>query len=195
MTGSGERRSPAGGPAQEAEPDGGGEDTPQTGGLLIDIVADGGDWAFVPDVEAVVMAAAQAAARFPQSRLSGASAAVALSSDTAVSTLNTAYRGQPKSTNVLSFPAFAAARQEHGAERFIGDVVLAAGTIAAEAADQGIPPVHHLQHLVIHGLLHLTGYDHQTDAEAEAMETLEATILASLGITDPYAEDGADPPR
>jgi probable rRNA maturation factor len=73
----------------------------------------------------------------------------------------------------------------------LGDVVLAAETIRREAAEQAIAPGHHLQHLVVHGLLHLLGYDHQTDVEAEEMEGLESEILASIGVADPYAAPAA----
>jgi probable rRNA maturation factor len=71
--------------------------------------------------------------------------------------------------------------------RHMGDVVLAAETILDEASEQGIAPVQHLQHLVVHGLLHLLGFDHDTAAKAEAMERLEVQILATLGVSDPYA--------
>ncbi len=70
--------------------------------------------------------------------------------------------------------------------------MLAAETVAREAAERGIPPVHHLQHLVIHGLLHLLGFEHETDAEAEDMERLETEILATLAIADPYASAGIE---
>ena len=73
----------------------------------------------------------------------------------------------------------------------MGDVVLAAETVRHEVADRGIEPRHHLQHLVVHGLLHLLGYDHQTEAAAEEMEGLEAEILATLGVADPYAAPAA----
>ena len=71
---------------------------------------------------------------------------------------------------------------------YLGDVVLAAETVVLEAAERGIAPTAHLQHLVVHGLLHLLGFDHDTDAEAERMEHLETEILATLGIANPYAE-------
>jgi probable rRNA maturation factor len=84
---------------------------------------------------------------------------------------------------VLSFSAPASDQQI----RFLGDIGLAAETVAREAEEQGIPFVDHLQHLVVHGLLHLKGYDHQSPADAEVMEALEVRILATLGIADPYA--------
>jgi probable rRNA maturation factor len=82
---------------------------------------------------------------------------------------------------------------EPGAPPFLGDIVFAAETVIGEAEDRGIPPAHHFQHLVVHGLLHLLGFDHETDAEAERMERLERMILARLGIPDPYADEAAAP--
>jgi probable rRNA maturation factor len=91
-------------------------------------------------------------------------------------------------TNVLSFPA---GENPHG---HIGDVALALGVCAAEARAQAKPLADHLRHLVAHGVLHLVGYDHEAEAEAETMEALEREILADLGVPDPYAErDGASP--
>jgi probable rRNA maturation factor len=104
-----------------------------------------------------------------------------LADDEAVRDLNARFREQDKPTNVLSFPA--PANPEH----FLGDVALAYGVCAREAAEQGKPLAHHLQHLVIHGVLHLLGYDHIGDDEAEVMEGLERNVLAGLGVPDPYA--------
>ncbi len=98
------------------------------------------------------------------------------------------YRGKDAPTNVLSFPFQPLPGGDGGGGRHhLGDVVLAAETVLSEAAEQGIAPVHHLQHLVVHGLLHLLGFDHDTDASADDMERLEAEILATLGIANPYA--------
>jgi probable rRNA maturation factor len=108
-----------------------------------------------------------------------------LADDASLRALNRSYRGKDAATNVLSFPFQPA--PGGCAVRHLGDVVLAAETVRKEAAEQGIPPAHHLQHLVVHGLLHLLGFDHDTDARAEAMERLEAQILVTLGIADPYA--------
>jgi probable rRNA maturation factor len=84
---------------------------------------------------------------------------------------------------VLSFPA------PENPERHLGDIALAYGVCASEADEQGKTLADHLQHLVAHGVLHLTGFDHETDAEAEAMEARERVILASLGVSDPYAAE------
>jgi probable rRNA maturation factor len=106
---------------------------------------------------------------------------VALSSDAVVSELNGRFRGKPKPTNVLSFPAGNGAP---GGQ--IGDIILGLETIQREASEQGIPIEHHVQHLVVHGVLHLLGYDHETPADADRMETIEIVILSKLGIANPY---------
>jgi len=109
---------------------------------------------------------------------------VLLASDETVRDLNNQFRGKDQPTNVLSFPA------AQNPENHCGDIALAYETCAREAEEQGKPLGHHLQHLVAHGVLHLVGYDHQSDAEAEAMEALEREILAGLGVPDPYAVAG-----
>ena len=123
------------------------------------------------------------AARASLSRLApGKSLAILLTDDGAVSDLNRRFRSQAGSTNVLAFPA---GRNDHGA---LGDIALAFGVCAREATDQDKPLSHHLQHLVVHGALHLIGYDHQSDDEAKTMETMERQLLSSLGIGDPYVD-------
>jgi probable rRNA maturation factor len=106
---------------------------------------------------------------------------VLLTSDDAVAELNERFRHKAGPTNVLSFPASA------NPENHLGDIALAHGVCAREAAEQGKTLEQHLSHLVVHGVLHLLGYDHETDGEAEAMEALERSILQSLGVPDPYA--------
>lgn len=98
--------------------------------------------------------------------------------------LNRDYRGKDYATNVLSFPA----ELPPGVQLpLIGDLAICAPVVLREAAEQGKPPRDHWAHLTVHGVLHLLGYDHIDDREAEAMETLEIRILAGLGIADPYA--------
>jgi len=114
---------------------------------------------------------------------------VVLADDRAVRRLNRAWRGQDKPTNVLSFPSQngrPALRLPPGVPAPLGDVVVACGVAAAEAAAQGKTLRAHLAHLVVHGVLHLLGHDHEADAEAERMEALEAKILRRMGIADPY---------
>ena len=100
--------------------------------------------------------------------------------------LNARWRGLDKPTNVLSFPA--AAPERLGETPVLGDVVVAFETMAREADDEGKALADHFRHLVVHGFLHLLGFDHRSDAEAEAMEALERRILARLGVADPYGE-------
>ncbi len=156
--------------------------------LTVDIVLDDVGWSVFPDVEAVVTVAADAVAACSDLKLGRSGATIALSSDADVATLNATYRGKPKPTNVLSFPSSPLPRGVRGPQRrFLGDIIIARETVLAEAADQNILPVNHLQHLVVHGLLHLLGYDHENDGDAHVMETLETRILADLGIPDPYS--------
>lgn len=163
--------------------------------ISVDVMENGGDWTALTDAAAAIREAAFAAANFAESKLAGTSAAIALAGDEEVAGLNASYRGKPSPTNVLSFPApqlptgIGARAEAEG--RFIGDIILAAETVFREAAEMGIPPKHHLQHLVVHGLLHLSGFDHEDDEAANSMETLETLILAALEIPDPYAESPA----
>ncbi len=166
------------------------EEPPPRWRLELEIVEDDGDWRTFGAVDALVEAARRVLADAPElASDTPATAAIALSSDAAVRRLNAAYRGKDAPTNVLSFPAPEppADLPDDGLPREIGDVILAVETLLAEATAAGIPPAHHFQHLLIHGVLHLIGYDHQTDDEAEAMEALETALLARLGIADPYA--------
>jgi probable rRNA maturation factor len=113
--------------------------------------------------------------------------AIRLADDAVQQRLNRDWRGVDAPTNVLAFPAWEpGAEIPPGAPLLLGDVVLALETIAREAVEQGKPLADHLSHLVVHGVLHLLGYDHATEAEAIAMEALETSILARLGVPDPY---------
>lgn len=138
------------------------------------VVADEAWTKALPEAEALAAAAAEATT--PGSEL-----AILLTSDEAVRAMNDQYRQIDKPTNVLSFPA-SGLPGEH-----LGDIALAFGVCSREAAEQGKSLAAHLQHLVAHGALHLVGYDHEDDADAEAMEARERQILAGLGIADPYA--------
>lgn len=117
---------------------------------------------------------------------------VRLATDDEVHTLNRQYRGKDKPTNVLSFPMIqpdlleTVTQNSDDGEVLLGDIVLAHGVCVAEAADRGIPLADHVRHLVVHGTLHLLGFDHEGEAEAEAMEAIERDALATLGVADPY---------
>ena len=119
--------------------------------------------------------------------------AVKLTTDEEVHALNRAYRDKDKPTNVLSFPMVqddllqTTANTDDG-EVLLGDIVLAEGVCATEAAEKGISVADHATHLIVHGTFHLLGYDHMEDNEAEAMEALEIAALLSMGLSDPYGD-------
>src|SRR5689334_5550018 len=115
-----------------------------------------------------------------------AEVSIVLADDAEQRVLNRDWRGIDKSTNVLSFPQIEPFGPVSG---LLGDIILARETVEREAAEQGVSLEDHFTHLVVHGFLHLLGYDHMDDDEALAMEGLETQILASLGVADPYAED------
>jgi probable rRNA maturation factor len=152
---------------------------------MIDIEVEDEAWAeALPDVEAVVERAAQAA----QGEAAG-DLVILLTDDDAVQVLNCQFRGKDKPTNVLSFPGGdmpPIPGSGPGASVHLGDIVLAFGVCRDEAEAQGKSLANHLTHLVIHGVLHVLGRDHEDEAEAEAMEAEERLLLASLGVADPY---------
>ncbi len=159
-------------------------------GLEIDIMRETGNWASGTE-DSVRRAAEHAYVVAGPSE--EAELCIVLADDAFVQALNKTYRGKDKPTNVLSFPA-GAIPVAIGPEplidmgpRLLGDVVLAQETIAREAAEQGKSFADHLSHLVVHGVLHLLGQDHEEDAQAEEMEALERDILEDLDISDPYA--------
>jgi probable rRNA maturation factor len=115
---------------------------------------------------------------------------VLLTDNNTVQGLNTQFRGQPKPTNVLSFPALEG--MPSGDDQLIlGDIALASGVVLQEAEEQGKAAEAHLAHLVLHGFLHLLGYDHEEDADAVMMEAREILLLAELGYPNPYQSDQA----
>ena len=146
---------------------------------MIEVEVEVDDWTgAIEDVEAVVKRAAAAALG---SHAGGV--VILLTDDETVRDLNDRFRGKNKPTNVLSFPA---AEMPGADPQPLGDIVLAYGVCAREAGEQSKTLTSHLTHLVVHGVLHLLGRDHDDDAEAEAMEGEERSILASLGVADPY---------
>ncbi len=134
----------------------------------------------LPDAARLARRAARAA--YVGARRSGRrSLTVALAGDAAVRKLNARDRNKDKPTNVLSYPS--------GGRDFLGDIVLARQTVWREAREQRKSPADHFTHLVVHGTLHLLGYDHETgELDAERMEALERRVLAKLGVADPYVE-------
>jgi probable rRNA maturation factor len=145
-----------------------------------------GDWEAL--ARRMAESVAQLAPELANSRLS---ASLLFTSDAEVHTLNREWRQRDKPTNVLSFPMLERADivdlAPRGPPELAGDVALAYETCAREAAEKGIPLEHHAAHLIVHGMLHLAGHDHEvSDADAEAMEALETKALAICGIADPY---------
>src|SRR5262249_37498196 len=130
--------------------------------MMLEIVHQAGDWSGFDALESSIRQAGRALARHPRGRaVAGASATIALSCDQTVRELNRSYRGQDNATNVLSFP-HPLAMMPGGGIRYLGDLILAAETVRQEAIEANIPHLHHLQHLVVHGLLHLIDFNHVT---------------------------------
>jgi probable rRNA maturation factor len=160
--------------------------------ITLDLSVEAGDWDRLGDVEALVQRAADAAiAALREGEgddlIDGEIAvAVLLTDDAAIREINKEWRAQDKPTNVLSFPA--AEQPGMPGPRHIGDLVLAFETTAREAEEEGKTLAAHASHLVVHGVLHCLGYDHETDEDAQEMEAIEVVALRGIGVADPYAE-------
>jgi probable rRNA maturation factor len=151
----------------------------------IDLLIEAGGWKTLPEARKTALSAAKTALKFEKCR---GGATILLTDDTTMRRLNSSFRGQDKPTNVLSFPGAPVPANIEGAESlFLGDIALGYETCAAEALAEGKSLRDHLSHLVVHGLLHLMGYDHETEAQALRMEGRERAVLAALGIADPYS--------
>ena len=158
-----------------------------TAPLTVDITIAAAEWQrLLPDAETVARLAAEAAWRSLKPSSRAAELSILLADDATVRRLNMRHRSLDRPTNVLSFPLGMTAAPAGDLPMMLGDVVLAGGVVAREAETQGKAVGAHLSHLVVHGVLHLLGYDHETDPEAEAMEALEVKTLAGLGIPNPY---------
>jgi probable rRNA maturation factor len=152
----------------------------------LDIMRGPGDWARVAGLETLAQGAIEAAfAVAPEAPSFPVELSLLLSDDAGVRELNRAWRGLDKPTNVLSFPGSGATPD---GVHHLGDIALAFETVAREAEAEGKSLADHVAHLIVHGVLHLTGLDHETNEEADAMEALETAALASLGIADPYRD-------
>jgi probable rRNA maturation factor len=154
-------------------------------------------WQNEANAESAIHRAVETASEMVDADVGDAELAIMLTDDAGIRILNSNWRGIDKPTNVLSFPAL----QPEGpggpddAPRMLGDIAIAYETTRKEADDEQKPFDHHLSHLAVHGFLHLIGYDHENDADAEVMEALEVTILAQLGIPNPYADRDPDTER
>ena len=150
--------------------------------LQIDIRIQSQLWDGQPLAEKIVRNSVLAAATALST--AGGEVSIVLTDDSAIRTLNRDWRGIDKPTNVLSFPASGPDTGE--GLRLLGDIVIAFETLERECTDENRDFLHHLAHLAVHGFLHLNGYDHETDAQAEAMEGLESKIMTRLNLPDPY---------
>ena len=167
--------------------------------LLVEIEAEQSDWetgvwaGVDADIRHAAIEAFQAgieantAMTFPDADIE---ISIRLTDDKEMKTLNAKWRNIDHPTNVLSFPNWDASSEAvyAGPAVLLGDVVLARQTVEAEADDANLPPVHHVKHLVVHGVLHLLGFDHETDQEADIMESLEVKVLSNIGVASPYKE-------
>lgn len=148
--------------------------------VVLDVIVDDDRWGGIANIEDLVVQAADAVSACWE-KGKGGEATLLLSTDAHVAQLNKQFRGKGEATNVLSFPP-----GPGGPMGELGDIVLALETVDREAREQEISVEQHVQHLVVHGILHLAGYDHDTPSTAEIMENLEIRILSSLGIANPY---------
>lgn len=152
--------------------------------LLISV--ENGDWPPAEELEKICETAVEAAIKAARLRMADeAELSLLFTGDEAIRAINREWRGKDTATNVLSFPGTDIAPGEPGGV-ILGDIVIAFETVTSEAELEGKPFRHHLTHLIVHGFLHLFGYDHMNDDEARIMEGLETRILHGLAIPDPY---------
>jgi len=154
--------------------------------MTVSIEVEDDAWATEPGLGELAHAAVRATLACATLADLDCAVAVLFTDDAAIAEINAEWRGKDKPTNVLSFPIPEDIPVPQGEPRPLGDIVLAHGVIAREAAEQGKTLRDHTAHLIVHGTLHLLGHDHESDAEAEEMEALETRILKGLGISDPY---------
>lgn len=152
--------------------------------MSIDVLIKDDGWTDWPEIERLCTVAISHAAKH-LGEIDGDEVSIALVSDAEIQALNRDYRGKDKPTNVLSFP-------NPGPGGALGDIVIARETVLGESQAKGLEPGHHLTHLLVHGFLHLLGYDHMDDADADEMEALEIRLLAAMNIDNPYETDDGE---
>lgn len=168
-------------------------------GRLVDLVVEDPEWQqALPDLHQIATIAAQSALEAVNLAPDGFSLCLLACDDDRISTLNAAFRGKPAPTNVLSWPGFDLSPDHSGGQPTLppggtsdmptplGDVAIALQTTRREAIAASIPLKNHVLHLILHGTLHLLGFDHETDADADVMEGIESRVLLGAGIADPY---------
>lgn len=154
--------------------------------MIVSIEVEDESWSALADLEDLAHKAVAAALAGAETGSEADEIVLLFTDDATIAEINAEWRGKDKPTNVLSFPAAEDMPVPEGEPRPLGDIALAYGVIAREAAEQGKTLHAHTAHLIVHGVLHLLGYDHETDDEADEMEQLETGILKGLGISDPY---------
>lgn len=158
--------------------------------IEVDVLVETDAWEAYPRAAELVLGAVRAACAGAldayELDIDGAEIAVKLTDDAAIRTLNRDWRGKDYATNVLSFPTPEIARA--GGDPHLGDIAIALETLLREATEENKPFADHLQHLAVHGTLHLLGFDHEVEEDAEEMEAMEREVLAGLGVPDPYAD-------
>ena len=172
--------------------------------LAVDILIESEAWRMLPEAEDIVRRTIAVATTCPHATLlrergrvgwgldRDAELCVLLCDDETIARLNGHWRGHQKPTNVLSFPAPALRGAGPDEKIPLGDIAIAYETLVREAEENGTTVSGHLSHLVVHGFLHLLGYDHHMDDDAERMERLERDVLARIGVADPYAACDVD---
>ena len=150
----------------------------------VDVMTGPGDWSQIADIDSLAQRAVEAALATVKALQSPGELSILLTNDAGIQELNRTWRGFDKPTNVLSFPGSGAPSPD--SVRHLGDIALAYETVTKEAAEERKSLADHSAHLIVHGVLHLLGYDHEVEGEAEAMEAFEVAALARLGIADPY---------
>lgn len=158
-------------------------------GIAVDVSVEAGNWAGEDDLAALAEKCVSASVTRLGLDSVTSEISIMFTDDAAMRALNAQWRGKDKPTNVLSFPAFDISPGDSPGP-LLGDIVIAFETVRAEAQleDKGFD--NHLRHLIVHGFLHVLGYDHENDADAEEMESAERAILADMGVPDPYSEAG-----
>jgi probable rRNA maturation factor len=152
----------------------------------IDILISAPAWESVGDLEALTRVCVGACVAESRVALApGCEVSVNFCDDAAIRALNAEWRGVDKATNVLSFPT----PGPLAAKTLLGDIILSYETVMREAQEMEKPPRDYVAHMLVHGFLHLIGYDHETAAEADAMEALERRVATALGVSDPYADE------
>jgi probable rRNA maturation factor len=161
--------------------------------MSVSVMVEDESWNKLPGLKRLTTTAIESVLHRNGRSLDRSSVTVLFTNDGEMASLNQAWRGKPRPTNVLSFPAPANQPVPEGEAEPLGDIVLASGVVAREAEAQGKSLEFHVTHLIVHGCLHLLGHDHGEETQAGKMEAIEVEILAELGYSNPYLAEGVSP--